>query len=159
MQRSDLGPTDVCRESGDVLGKAAAVFARALSLVVLVAVGLLATPARHVVGLFVAGSARGLGVHLIVTMAMLLLAVMLGSMLGWRRVLAVGIPVAIVGVLEEVRRSVLRSCRLGDVAVQRQPMSSDRQVLDVGSSGILTQLRQALAISPLAPPRLVDRIV
>jgi hypothetical protein len=92
-------------------------------------------------------------------LAMLLLAVTLGSLLGWRRVLAVGVPVAIVSVLEEVRRSFLRACRVGDVAVRRQPTSSHRQVRDVGSSGILTQLRQALAISPLAPPRPVDRIV
>jgi hypothetical protein len=159
QERSDLGPTDVCRESGDVLGKAAAVFARASSFVVLVAVGLLATPARHVVALFVADSAQGLGIHLIVTMAMLLLAVMLGSMLGWRRVLAIGIPVAILSVLEEARRSLIRAGRQGDLAFGLLSKAVRRYRFDEIPSGILLQLRRSLALSPLAPPRLLDRFI
>jgi hypothetical protein len=158
--REDLGPTDVARANGEVLGAAASLVARVSGLVALVIVGVFATFASRGVAAgssvhaarFVAESVRDLGVHFVVVSALLLVVVMLGSMFLWRRILAPARPGSFIRLLDEARRSILRARGAGDLAA-RQPLRVNRRCIrEAAPNGVLEQLRQSLILSPLAPP-------
>lgn len=90
--------------------------------------------------------------HFVLMSVLLLVVVMLGSMFLWRRILAPGRPGALIRLLDEARRSILRTRGTGEVAA-RLPLSVNRRhVREISPDGMLAQLRQSLILSPLAPP-------
>jgi hypothetical protein len=108
--------------------------------------------AIHVARVLSPANGRDLLVRLVGESALLLVAVMLSSSMGWRRVLATGLPSGLSRLLNAARRIRL------DAAVDTRPISSlsgidiRRRDRDASVGAVVEQLRCALVSSPSAPP-------
>jgi len=164
VSRRDFGASDIARQNASVW-IAVGVWSSRLLLLTALPCFLVATTLGvhdHVVvtpSLFVhhlgSGYAGGSLRHLIVTLTVTFLCVTLESLLLCRDAFARGEPSAMAALLATARR-VLFDARhaampvVGSLAPRRAGVKNEND-----DHSILRQLRRALSISPLAPPRLV----
>ena len=165
--REDLGPMDVAHANAQVLRAAVAILARVMCLGAIISfVAAMSFVGRagsngsviHLARVFSGVNARDLLVHLGAESALLLVAVTLSSSMGWRYVLASGLPSGLLRLLNAARRIRLDSAVETTLIPTLNVVDVRRRDRDASHGAVLEQLRCSLASSPSAPPLLARAI-
>ena len=155
----ELGATDVARANSALLRAVVAILARVMCLgaTFLDATELMAHvtsngSAIHLARLLSLTTGRELLLHLVGESVLLLIVVMLGSSVLWRRVLATGLPASLARLLHAAHRICLDAASHTRTIPMLRGVDLRRRDRDASRGALLEQLRRGLVISPSAPP-------